>query len=652
MRIEPIIGTLGAVVSLPGSKSITNRALVCAALATGTSELTGVLRADDTAAMIDGLRQLGATIEAEGDCATIVGSAGRVATSATTIDARLSGTTSRFLMAVAALGSGPTVIDGASPLRARPMADGINAIRAAGVGIDDTGGSLPITIAGSREWGPDVRIDAGASSQFLSGLLMVGPVLDHGLSVVVGGELQSRPYVEMTIAVMRAFGATVTATSASAWRIEPGGYRATNFAVEPDASAASYFFAAAAVCGGWVRVDGLGSDSLQGDVGFVDVLESMGAEVVRTPTSIEVRGSGSLSGIEVDLGNISDTAPTLAAIAPFADGPTVATGIDFIRAKETDRIGSVVTELRRLGVDADELLDGWIVRPSTVSPAVVETYHDHRMAMSFTVAGLRAGGIEIADPAVVNKTFPRFFEVIEELRRDSMVSGRGVVAIDGPAGSGKSTVAKLLAASLGKAYLDTGAMYRAVTWAALDRGVELADHEALATLAAGIAIELGRDGQVEVDGVDVTRAIRAAAVNEAVSVVAAVSPVRTVMRNLQREWMTANGGGVVEGRDIGTVVFPDAQLKVFLTASPLARAQRRASERDMAEGEATEIDRVEIDRVAEELERRDHLDSSRADSPLRSATGSLILDTTDLTIAEVVQAIAAAFEREGGNVGS
>jgi len=664
LRIERIVGPLGAVISLPGSKSLTNRALVCAALASGTSELQGALIADDTMAMIDGLRAMGVDIDVDRTTVVVDGTAGLIAATAATVDARLSGTTSRFLMAVAGLGVGPTIIDGAAPLRSRPMLDGISGLRSAGLTVTDTDGSLPVAVSGHTAWTPELVVSASASSQFLSGLLLAAPALDDGLAISVEGELRSHPYVEMTVAVMRAFGAEVATNPSGGWTIAPGGYRSTSYLIEPDASAASYFFAAAAVCGGWVRVEGLGSESLQGDLRFVDVLESMGAEVLRSESSVEVRGNGVLHGVVVDMADISDTAPTLAAVAPCAASPTTATGIGFIRAKETDRIGSVLAELRRAGVSADELDDGWTISPGAVSPAVIETYDDHRIAMSFTVLGLRFGGLQIADPAVVDKTFPEFFEVVEQMRHDSLmgastsdVGGAGVVAIDGPAGSGKSTVARLVADQLGKGYLDTGAMYRAVTWKALDSDLDLADHEELGRLAERSVIELGLGGLVRVDGIDVTSAIRSAAVNEAVSVVAAVSSVRTVMRERQRQWMAGHGGGVVEGRDIGTVVFPDAELKVFLTASPLARAERRATERgqlavseadpdtmpsERALSERVEIERVEIERVAEELLRRDQLDSNRADSPLRSAEDSLVLDTTDLSINQVVDAITSA----------
>jgi len=264
----------------------------------------------------------------------------------------------------------------------------------------------------------ELVVRGDASSQFLSGLLMVAPALPTGLRVRVGGRLVSRPYVDMTAAVMRAFGAAATTGTSDGertWVVAPGGYTAATYPVEPDASAASYFFAAAAICGGRVTVDGLGKDSLQGDLAFVDLLERMGCRVERGATATTVEGTGPLAGIDADLADLSDTAPTLAAVAVFARSPTRLRGIGFIRAKETDRVGNVVRELRRCGIEAEEEDDGLLVRPGTPHPARVETYRDHRMAMSFALLGLRSPGIEIADPGCVAKTFPGYWAALARL---------------------------------------------------------------------------------------------------------------------------------------------------------------------------------------------------------------------------------------------
>jgi 3-phosphoshikimate 1-carboxyvinyltransferase len=422
LAIEPLDGPLDATVELPGSKSITNRALVCAALASGRSTLTGALRADDTEAMIGCLEALGVDVEAGEDASTVTlgGSGGHLGSGDVTLDARMSGTTARFVLPLLGLHDGRSTLDGHPALRARPMGDAIGAARALGVSVQTPAeaGHLPVTVDGTGSIaGGEVRVAGDVSSQFLSGLLLAGPATAEGLEVTVTTGLVSEPYVAMTGAVMEAFGATVRRTEVG-YSVAPGGYRSTSYRVEPDASAASYFFAAAAVLGGSVRVEGLGRGSLQGDLGFVEVLRSMGCEVELGEDITEVRGTtGTLRGVEVDLRHLSDTAPTLGVVAAFADGPTRVTGIGFIRRKETDRIAAIVTELRRCGVDAEEQADGFVVRPGAgPRPARIDTYDDHRMAMSFAVLGLRVPGTVIGDPGCVAKTFPDFFETLDRLR--------------------------------------------------------------------------------------------------------------------------------------------------------------------------------------------------------------------------------------------
>jgi 3-phosphoshikimate 1-carboxyvinyltransferase len=264
--------------------------------------------------------------------------------------------------------------------------------------------------------GGAVDVPGDVSSQFLSGLLLAGPLMAEGLRVRVTGHAVSPSYLDLTAATMAAFGASVRRPDERTWEVAPGGYRAADLAVEPDASAASYFFAAAAICGGRVRVEGLDRTTVQGDLGFVDVLAGMGADVERGPGWTEVRGGAALHGTTVDLSDLSDTAQTLAVVAPFADAAVRVTGIGFIRAKETDRIGAVVTELRRCGVDAAEEPDGFVVRPGTPHGARVRTYDDHRMAMSFALLGLRVPGVEVEDPGCVAKTYPGYFADLDRLR--------------------------------------------------------------------------------------------------------------------------------------------------------------------------------------------------------------------------------------------
>ncbi|MFI7597726.1 3-phosphoshikimate 1-carboxyvinyltransferase [Actinoplanes sp. NPDC049681] len=413
LPVAPLTSPLDATVRPPGSKSITNRALLCAALAPGTSVLSGALFADDTRAMMGAVAALGARVVTDEAARTIevTGVDPRTTVTSGMIDARQSGTTSRFILPAAALLPVRTVVDGTAQLRARPFGPILEALRGVGAVVEelDRPGFLPAAVRGPLRGGP-VEISGHISSQFLSGLLMAGPLMTEGLSVALTSPLVSVPYVEMTKAVMAAFGVRVDGLD-----VGTGAYRATDYVIEPDASAASYFLGAAAVAGGRVTVEGLGTGSLQGDVRFADVLERMGASVSRTASSLTVRGNGRLTGVDVDMSDISDTAQTLAAVAVFADSPTRVRGIGFIRGKETDRVGAVVTELRRAGIDAIEDEDGFTIHPGQPRPTRFATYEDHRMAMSLSLLGLRAPGIEIEDPGCVAKTYPDYFRDLAAL---------------------------------------------------------------------------------------------------------------------------------------------------------------------------------------------------------------------------------------------
>ena len=412
IAIEPLAAPPSASVRPPGSKSITNRALLCAALAEGTSTLRGALFAQDTAAMMDAVAALGAVLDADEASATVmVTGSGRPARQAR-IDARQSGTTSRFILPAAALGAGRVLVDGDAQLRGRPFGPLLEASAALGARVEELGepGRLPVAVRGPATGGR-VRLPGHISSQFLSGLLLAAPLMARGLEVELSSPLVSAPYVRMTASVMDAFGVTVDGLA-----VEPSRYVPSDLAIEPDASAAAYFFAAAAICGGRVTVEGLGASAIQGDVAFVEVLERMGASVQRGPDSITVSGDGRLSAIDADLADISDTAQTLAAVAVFAQGTTRVSGVGFIRAKESDRIGDLVTELRRAGIDASAQDDGFSVAGGAPAPVRFRTYDDHRMAMSLALIGLRAPGIVIEDPGCVAKTYPGFFADLERLR--------------------------------------------------------------------------------------------------------------------------------------------------------------------------------------------------------------------------------------------
>jgi len=634
--LRPFTAPSTGVARLPGSKSHVNRVVLCAALADGTSHLSGVLFADDTHAMLDAVTELGATVDADVEerALTVRGVGGRPAVDGR-IDARMSGTTGRFVLPVAAGSLGSVTVDGSEQLRSRPFVHQIAALRSMGAQLEELGepGHLPIRVEGSPLAGGVVSLPGNLSSQFASGLLLAGPLCSDPVRIELTGEIVSRPYLDLTVDVMSSFGVDVERPDERTFAVPPGSYRAADVLIEPDASAASYFLAAAAITGGTVRVEGLDRTSRQGDVAFADVLAQMGAEVLWGDGFIEVTG-GRLRGGIYDLRDFSDTAQTLAVVAVFADTPVEITGIGFIRRKETDRIEAMATELRRCGVDIDVTDDGWVIRPDVgrLRGGRVETYDDHRMAMSMALLGLRVPSVEILDPGCVAKTFPDFFEALEALR-PSVESAPSVtvVAIDGPAGAGKSTVAKVLAATLGLPHFDTGAMYRAVAAAALRAGVDPTDEALVADVARDMDLRMGP--RVLLDGVDATEEIRSPAVTGAVSAVAANSQVRRILVERQRVWAAELGGGVMEGRDIGTVVFPDAVLKAYLTASPEVRAKRRHDE-----GSAQSLQEIAAD-----IARRDRIDSSRSDSPLQAAPGAIVLDTSELTLDQVVAQLAELF---------
>jgi 3-phosphoshikimate 1-carboxyvinyltransferase len=410
----------GVEIRVPGGRSITNRALVAAALADGTSVLRGAGLSDDSEAMIDCLRTLGATISVAGTDVTVEGVAGRP-TGDVDVFTRLSGTTSRFVTAVAALADGPVRIDAHPPMRARPMGDLVDALRALGVTVTEHGepGHLPLTVTGPIA-GDEVAVPGDISSQYISGLLLAaGAIPDsEGFTIRVGGErLVSAPYTSMTVHVMESFGQLVAVTSQ--FDVVGDGYLPTTYDVEADAATAGYVLTAAAITGGTVTVPGLPTSDLQADVELVEVMEAMGCTVTWQGRDVTVTGpDGPLTGGQrFDLTAFSDMAPTVAVLGAFADGPVEVTGVGFIRGKETDRIAASVAELRRIGVDADETDDGFVVRPgATPHGAVIQTYDDHRMAMSFALVGLVVPGISVADPGVVAKTHPGFWADLDRLR--------------------------------------------------------------------------------------------------------------------------------------------------------------------------------------------------------------------------------------------
>jgi 3-phosphoshikimate 1-carboxyvinyltransferase len=421
ITLEPWTGpTSSRTVRVPGSKSLTNRALIVAALADGPSTLTGALDSDDTRVMVDSLQKLGIDVEHDPSTSVIKvqGCANKIPKNEANLYIANSGTSLRFLTAMVATGSGTFHLDGSARMRERPVNDLLQALNGLGAeATSDLGtGCPPVTVKASGLDGGYAFVKGDVSSQFLSGLLMALPYSRETTSVEVDGVLVSKPYVAMTMEVMEAFGVRINNRKDKRFDIRPARYTGRTYAIEPDASAASYMFAIAALTGSTLTLEGLGTQSIQGDVAFVDLLEHMGCTVVREPHATTVTG-GSLRGIDVDMNAISDTVMTLAVVALFAEGITRIRNVGHIRHKETDRIAALATELRKLGATVEEQPDGLILfPPSKITPARIKTYDDHRMAMSFALASLKAPGVTILDPSCVVKTYPGFWDDLARLR--------------------------------------------------------------------------------------------------------------------------------------------------------------------------------------------------------------------------------------------
>ncbi len=420
IEIQPISKPIDATITVPGSKSYTNRALLVAAMANGVSTLTGALFSDDTRYMSSALRKLGVEIDADEKRSTFTvhGNGGVIPASSAELYIGNSGTTSRSLTAYVSLGHGRFVIDGDAPMRhGRPIADLLDALRQLGVSARTQfgNGHLPVIIEADGLTGGKTRLDVSKSSQFLTALLLIAPYAKAGIEIEVIGN-RTMPYIDITRSVMAAFGVQVINEDYKFFRIEGGQqYQPRVYNIEPDASNASYFFAAAALTGGRVTVEHLNLDSEQGDIEFVYLLEQMGCQTTVSGTGITVTGPRQLKGIDVDMRKISDTSLTLAAIAPFADSKVTIRNIEHTRWQETDRIHAMVTELRKLGVPVIEHRDGLEISPAPMTPAAIDTYKDHRMAMAFSLVGLKANGIRINDPECVSKTFPDYFQVLRQL---------------------------------------------------------------------------------------------------------------------------------------------------------------------------------------------------------------------------------------------
>lgn len=442
LPIKPITHPLNAIVRVPGSKSLTNRALLIAALARGTTRITNALFSDDSKYFAEALQTLGFDLQLDeaNHEMTVTGLGGKIPARKAELFIGNAGTAARFLSAFLTLGHGEYILDGEPRMRERPIGDLIDALHQLGVKISPLSrreraegeGEIhsicpPVEIFAKGLPGGKTKIAGNISSQFLSALLMVAPYAHAPIEVELTTDLNSQPYVDMTIAIMREFGVEIERQGYERFNIHPKFYSPlSTFQIESDASAASYFFAAPAICGGTVKVENMSHRSVQGDIGFLDALVKMGCTVTETDNCLLVTGTTELHGIDIDMRDIPDTAQTLAAVAPFAASPTRIRGIASARVKETDRVHATCTELARLGVSVEEHEDGMTIYPcQAFKPADIQTYNDHRMAMAFSLIGLRADGVTIENPACVSKTFPNYFEVLETLRVPAPL-GRGL----------------------------------------------------------------------------------------------------------------------------------------------------------------------------------------------------------------------------------
>jgi 3-phosphoshikimate 1-carboxyvinyltransferase len=657
LDLPPLTGAGGSV-RLPGSKSISNRVLLMAGLCAGRTRVHDVLDADDTRVMIEALRTLGAGVQPQADGSVAIdGLAGSLGVREADLFLGNAGTAMRPLAAVLALlatrDGGAFTLRGVERMHERPIGDLVEALRSLGCTVHCTGrdGYPPLRLTGDGAAGAldaaasaqrPVRVRGDVSSQFLTALLLALPLIarDRDRVVEVDGPLISKPYVEITLNLMARFGVAVERDGWRRFTIAAGSeYRSPgDIHVEGDASAASYFVAlgALAATDAPVRIEGVGAASIQGDIRFVDAARAMGADVRLGPNWIEARrGRWPLQAVELDCNEIPDAAMTLAVMALFADGTTRLTGIASWRVKETDRIAAMAAELERLGARVESGDDFIAVSPpATWQAASIGTYDDHRMAMCFSlaafnalVAGAGAVPVRLLDPRCVAKTFPEYFERFFDLVQADPAQVP-VVTIDGPTASGKGTLAAAVAAALGYRYLDSGALYRATALAALRSGVDVTDAVSVGSLATRLPIGFA-DGRVLLDGADVTDHLRREEVGVAASKVSAHASVRRALHDLQLAWRRPPGL-VADGRDMGTVVFPNATLKVFLTASALTRAERRHRQL-LAGGVSTTLEGL-----LSELQARDQRDRTRVIAPLEPAEDALMLDNSSLTIDESV----------------
>ena len=655
----PHLATASGSVQLPGSKSISNRVLLLAALSQGSTTIHDLLDSDDTRVMLQALQQIGC---GGGPLAVVPGQPLRI----TGLGGKLpsadlhqlflgnAGTAMRPLTAALSLLGGNFEMSGVPRMHERPIGDLVDALRQLGCQIDYLGneGYPPLRIApadlSQLDRSQPIRVRGDVSSQFLTALLMALPLIaqQQAVHIEVVGELISKPYIHITLELLARFGIVVANDNWQRFTIPAGSrYQSPGEVyVEADASSASYFIALGAISTGargqnGIKVLGVGKDSIQGDIRFVEAAQAMGAVVESGPNWLHIsRGSWPLKAIDLDCNHIPDAAMTLATMALYATGSTTLRNIASWRVKETDRIAAMACELRKLGATVEEGPDFIRItppaQPSDWKAASIHTYDDHRVAMCFSLAAFNPAGlpVRIEDPKCVGKTFPDYFEAFFSVTQASQPAP--VICIDGPTASGKGTVASLVAERLGFHLLDSGALYRITGLAASRAGMALTEDnaQAIANLILSKAICFTPDQRVLLDGEDVSLAIRTEAAGMNASKVSALPAVREALLQVQRDFRKLPGL-VADGRDMGTTIFPDAPLKVYLTASVQCRAERRYKQL-ISKGLSANMSDLYAD-----LEARDARDMNRAASPLKPAEDALHWDNSESTIEQAVQQV-------------
>ena len=657
----PPLQTAAGSIDLPGSKSISNRVLLLAALSSGTTTVHDLLASDDTRVMLDALRQLGCEVQEDASQARITGLGGRPPASCAPIFLGNAGTAMRPLTAALALLGGEYTLSGIARMHERPIGDLVDALRQLGCQIDYLGndGYPPLRInqaSGVPALSLDapIRIRGDVSSQFLTALLMALPLVatQQDVHIEVVGELISKPYIHITLQLLERFGIVVQHDNWQRFTIAAGSqYQSPgDIYVESDASSASYFIAAGAIAAGatgqnGIKIRGVGIDSIQGDIRFVEAARAMGAHITGGSNWLEIqRGSWPLQAVDMDCNHIPDAAMTLAVMALYANGTTTLRNIASWRVKETDRIAAMTTELRKLGASVEEGADFIRVTPPATPAdwraASIHTYDDHRVAMCFSLAAFNPAGlpVRIEDPKCVAKTFPDYFEALFSVVQTAPAH-IPVICIDGPSASGKGTVAAAVARELGYVFLDSGALYRITALAATRAGLALdsAHESAIAQLAEQLDIRFETD-RVLLAGEDVTEAIRTEEAGMNASRVSALPAVRAALVALQHSFQRLPGL-VADGRDMGTVIFPHAPLKLFLTASAECRAERRYKQL-IAQGLPAKM----LDLLAD-LKARDTRDISRSAAPLKPAPDAIAQDNSALTIEQSVSQVLALWQQ-------